>query len=461
MSGPTTGPMTGLARASLRHRAPAFTATFLAVLLGTAMIGSFATLVETAVHVDAVGKVASADQETLITLGAVVGGWGALIVLFSVASTLGITVRQREIELGLLRAIGATPRQARRMVRLEALAVSFAAAACGGLVAAFTGRALLSMLREGGLLSPGVEYAGGPVSLAIAATGVVLTSSIAAAIAARRATRGPVTVVLREAAGDDGRMRWYRVLAGVVLIGYGLVMAVVTVAITADSEDPYAAMSTSGSSSILVGLGLALFAPVLLRRLGGPARMLMGRGASGHLASYNTVRRSHLLAGVLAPVIVLTSAAVGTLMLVSIDGRTLTKTAETAAVGDTINLLNNVVVGMLSLFAAIMVINAFVAVIGNRRAEFERLWLVGASPTQVERSVLAEAGIVAAVGVVIGVVASLATIVPFAVARHEGLVPDGQLWLAPVVVAAVTLLTTGAARGAVRPAVAHAVRGGA
>ena len=461
-----TSPMTGLARASLRHRAPAFTATFLAVLLGTAMIGSFATLVESAFHLGAVpstsaGPTASADQETLITLGAVVGGWGTVIVLFSVASTLGITVRQREIEIGLLRAIGATPRQARRMVRVEALAVAVVAATCGALVAAVCGRALLAMLRDGGLLSPGVEYAGGPVSLSLAAAGVVLTSIVAAAIAARRATRGPATVVLREGATDGGRMRWYRVLAAVVLIGYGLVMAVITVAITADSEDPYAAMSTSGSSSILVGLGLALLAPFLLRRLGGPARAVLGRGAGGHLASYNTSRRSHLLAGVLAPVIVLTAAAVGTLMLVSIDGRTLTGTVETDEVADTITLLNNVVVGMISLFAAIMVINAFVAVVGHRRAEFERLWLVGATPSQVERSVLAEAGIVAAVGVVAGVVAALATIVPFALARDEGVVPDGQLWLPPLVIAVVVLLTIGAARGAVRPAVDRAVRGGA
>ena len=38
-------------------------------------------------------------------------------------------------------------------------------------------------------------------------------------------------------------------------------MAVVTVTVTAHADDPYAAMSTSGSSSILVGVGLAVLAP--------------------------------------------------------------------------------------------------------------------------------------------------------------------------------------------------------
>jgi putative ABC transport system permease protein len=448
--------MTGLAWRSLRHRPAAFVATFAAVLLGTAMIGSFATLIETAG-----GPVSAADQESLTIMGAVVGGWGSAIVLFSVASTLAVTVRQRETEVGLLRAIGATPRQARRLIRAEALMVTVVAAVGGALVAAVGGRALLAMLRGGGMVASDVEYGAGPASLGGAALLVALTAILASAITARRATRGPATVVLRESGTDTGRMRWWRIGAGVVLIGYGLAMAVVTIAVTANSEDPYAAMQTSGASSILVGLGLALFAPVLLRLAATPARPALGRSASGHLASYNVTRRAHLLAGVLAPVIVLTSSAIGTLMLVSIDGRTLDKTLPGADDADTINLLNNVVVGMIALFAAIMVVNAFAAAISHRRAELRRLWLIGATPAEVERSVVTEAAIVAAVGVLFGVLASLATVVPFAIARNEGLVPDGQLWLPPLLVVGVVILTLTAARGAVRPALRHAVRGGA
>jgi putative ABC transport system permease protein len=105
---------------------------------------------------------------------------------------------------------------------------------------------------------------------------------------------------------------------------------------------------------------------------------------------------------------------------------------------------------MLSVFAAIMVVNAFVATVAHRKDELRRLWLLGATPAQVERSVVSEAGIVAAVGVVLGTLASLASFVPFAVARHEGVVPDGQLWLPPLIVAGVVVLTLTAARGAVR-----------
>ncbi|WGY03003.1 FtsX-like permease family protein [Nocardioides sp. QY071] len=441
--------MNALALRSLRHRPRAAVATFLAVLLGTLLIGSFATLAESS------GAASGTDADTLVILGAVVGGWGAVIVLFSVASTVGITTTQRATEIGLLRTIGATPRQARRLIARECGAIAVTAAVAGALLASLTGRALFAMIRSGGLVSERTEYDAGPASVGGAALLVLVVSALAASVAARRATRGPAGVVARESGGEQGRMRWWRVAVALLLIGYGIAMAVITITVTAHDADPYAAMSTSGSSSILVGVGMAVLAPVLLRWGAGPVRLLAGTSATAHLASYNTARRAHLLAGVLAPVVVLTSAAVGTLMLVDIDQRTL---PGGTADSDTINLLNNVVVGMVSLFAAIMVVNAFVATIAHRREELHRLRLLGATPRQVRGSVVAEAGVVAVVGVVLGTVAALTTVVPFAVARHEGVVPDGGLWLAPVVVAAVVVLTIGSARGAVRSAARETAR---
>lgn len=435
--------MTRLALRSLRHRSTAFLATFVAVLLGAALTGSFATLVETAT-----GPVSAADAESLMIMGAVVGGWGAIIVLFSVASTMGITVRQRELEIGLLRTIGGTPRQARRLIRAEAFVVTLVAAAAGAAVAALAGRALLAALRSSGMVGDDVAYGGGWTSFGLTVLGMVATSMVAAAIAGRRATRGPVTVVLAEAGAGGGRMRWWRIGIAALLILGGITMGVMTIAVMADDPDPYAAMSTAGSCSIYVGVGLAILSPVLLRWGSRIVAPLLGSGATGHLAAYNTSRRAHLLAGVLAPVIVLTSAAIGTLMLVGIDGRTIDGRGSEET--ETITLLNNVVVGMISLFAAIMVVNSFAAVVSQRRLELQRLRLLGATPRQVEGSVVAEAAVVAVVGVVLGLLGSLSTIVPFAIARDEGVVPDGQLWLPLVVVAAVVVLTLLAARGAVR-----------
>jgi len=435
--------MTSLAWASLRHRATAFTATFVSVLLGAALIGAFATLAQTGM-----GDVSADDAETLRIMGIVVGSWGSAIVLFSVASTLGITVRQRAEEIGLLRVVGATPRQARRLVLAEAAAVTGLGAVLGALLAWPAGLVLLALLRNGGMVSGTVEYAGGPAALAVTVALVVLTGLVAAAVTARRSTTGPATLAIAEAASGTARMRWWRVLLGLLLIGYGVAMAVVTITVTAHDSDPYASMSTSGSSCILVAVGLATLSPVLLRWLSSACAPAVGRtGVVGWLAAYNTSRRSHLLGAVLAPVIVLTSGAVGVLMLVGIDHRTI---GAGHPEGRTINLLNNLITGMMVVFAAVVVVNAFAAVVAGRRAELQRLRLLGATPSQVERSVLAEAAIVAGIGVLLGLLASLATVVPFAVARDEGPVPDGQLWLPVVVVVAATGLTLLSARSAVR-----------
>lgn len=434
--------MTSLALASLRHRRTAFAATFLAVLLGAALIGAFATLAETST-----GDVSPDDAETLRIMGLVVGGWGSAIVLFSVASTLAITVRQRAEEIGLVRVVGATPRQARRLVLAESSVVTVLAAVLGALVAWPAGFVLLALLRNGGMVDESVGYGGGLAALAGTVALVSLTSVVASAVTAHRTTAGPATLAIADARSGSGRMRWWRVAIGLALIAYGVGMAVVTVTVTAHQDDPYAAMSTSGASCILVGVGLAVLSPVLLRRLSLLLAPGVGRtGVVGWLAAYNTSRRSHLLAGVLGPVIVLTAGAVGVLMLVGIDHRTI---GTASAEGDTINLLNNLVTGMVALFAAIMVVDAFAAVVAGRRQELTRLRQLGATPRQVERSVVAEAGIVAAIGVVLGLIASLATIVPFAIARHEGVVPDGQLWLPPLLVAGIVLLTLGSARAAV------------
>ena len=259
--------MTALAWASLRHRATAFTATFVSVLLGTALIGSFATLVETAT-----GHVSDRGPRQPPRSWAPSSAAGArLIVLFSLASTLGITVRQRGVEIGLLRTVGGTPRQARRLVRVEtARGRRRRRRAAGAVARRLGGRLLFTALREGGLVaSVDFEFGGGPCPSASdrARDGRSpprgrRRSPVAGPPAVRPRSRSPTATVERP------RMPWWRVAIALLLLGYGVAMAVVTITVTAHSDDPYAAMATSGSSGILVALGLATLAPVLLRWIG-------------------------------------------------------------------------------------------------------------------------------------------------------------------------------------------------
>ncbi|WP_144127861.1 FtsX-like permease family protein [Catellatospora sichuanensis] len=436
--------MTALALRSLRHRPTAAVATFLAALLGTALTASFGTLVESALstHDD--------DRELLIIMGSIVGGWAALIVLFSVASTVGIVAGQRTREAGLLRTIGATPRQVRALIVYEAGVVVLLAASAGAVVASVGGPALFGALQRGDLVTPASTYAGGPASLSSAAGVVVLVGTVAAGIASRRATRGAAAFSLRQVDVPEHRLHRWRILVGVLLVAVGLASAVATVTVTGKADDAYAAMQTSGSASIVVGVGLATLAPGLLRLLATPLRPLLAMSGSGHLAAANTTRRAHLLAGALAPVIVLVSTAVGTLLMIGIDERTLTAAGDPEGVGGTITMINFVVIGMICLFTAIMVVNASVAVVAHRRPELDRLWRLGATAAQLRSSIVLEAAVVAVIGILLGLLGSTATAVPYSIVRHEGVVPDGQLWLPPLIAVAAAVLTVGAAWGAQR-----------
>ena len=70
---------------------------------------------------------------------------------------------------------------------------------------------------------------------------------------------------------------------------------------------------------------------------------------------------------------------------------------------------------------------------------------------------VAEATVVALVGVVLGLVASCASAVPFAMARDEGVVPDGSLWLVPALGAAAVGITLAAAAVSARRATSRPV----
>ncbi|MBA3783020.1 MAG: ABC transporter permease [Nocardioides sp.] len=444
--------MTMLARRSLSHRKPAFLATFVAVFLSALMVGSFAHLAEIALGDD----VPAASQEALLTMGAVIGGWGAVLAIFAVSSTLSVAVRGRETEIGLLRTIGATPRQARRLLRREVLVVAVLAAAAGIALSWPTGALLLHGVRDAGMAADSVEFSFGTIAAGTTFLAVVGLSLLAAGIAGRRVTGGTARSALANSNDSAPRRSRWRTLGGGFLIVYGISAGLITIFVTGDLEDPFAAMSTAGSAGLITAVGVAAFGPSILRALARPLTPLLGvAGVSGHLAALGTRHRSHLLGPVFGAAAVFTATGTSVLMLVGIDSRTFVlPEGMLQSEADSVFFLNNVVTGMIALFCAVVLVNALLAVIADRRAEFGRVRLVGGTPGQVRTAVLIETLLVSTLGAITGLVASLVTVVPFSMVRDEGVVPDGQLWL-PAVMALVAIALTVTAGSF---AVARAVR---
>ena len=84
---------------------------------------------------DARGRAEHPDLQeartTLIAVTASFGGLALFIAIFVVASTMGLSIQQREREIALLRAVAATPGQIRRMIAWEAAIVGLVGSAAG------------------------------------------------------------------------------------------------------------------------------------------------------------------------------------------------------------------------------------------------------------------------------------------------------------------------------------------
>jgi putative ABC transport system permease protein len=118
-----------------------------------------------------------------------------VIAVLGIINTLALSVIERTHEVGLLRAIGLSRRQLRRMVRLEAVVIAVFGALLGVVMGVVFGVALMASLRDQGLEVTSVPV----VQLAVIVLGAAVCGVLAAAFPARRAAR---LDVLRAIAAD-------------------------------------------------------------------------------------------------------------------------------------------------------------------------------------------------------------------------------------------------------------------
>jgi putative ABC transport system permease protein len=112
-------------------------------------------------------------------------GLAVLIALFGIVNTLALSIFERIRELGLLRAVGATRRQLRSMIRWEAVIIAVLGAVLGLVVGVFFGWTVVRALR-----GQGISEFTLPVGQLV---GFVLAAGVAGVLAAilpgRRAAR--------------------------------------------------------------------------------------------------------------------------------------------------------------------------------------------------------------------------------------------------------------------------------
>jgi putative ABC transport system permease protein len=252
-------------------------------------------------------------SENLIVLSAVFGGLATMVMLFVVSTTLGLSIQQRQRELALLRAVGTTPGQLRRMVIGEALFMAVFAAGLGLLLGGLFGEWLFERLADSGIVPTGMTHSSGWIPMVVASGAVLVGSFFGALVAGRKAAKTRPTEALADASIQRKWLSWVRVVLAVLAFGGGIALFIVTVAVM---TGPIAA-STAGPSVMLWAIALALVSPgitkVLLAVLRWPVRAFAG--TAGYLATLSTKTRAVRVAAVVTPIMLATGMATANIYL--------------------------------------------------------------------------------------------------------------------------------------------------
>ena len=252
-------------------------------------------------------------KEDLIALAGAFGGMAALVAVFVVSGTVALSVERRRREFALLRTIGGTPRQLRRLLLAETLMVALVAGAAGWFAGPPAGERLFEEFTGSGMVSEAVAYEQGWIPAVAAGGALLLTSLLGGFIGGRRGVRVTAVEAMAESAV---RTRWaspVRIVAALLFLAGATALAILTWVLF---DGPIAA-STAGPTVLCTAIGLALLGPGLTKLctvlISGPVRAVTGAG--GELAVLTARARAVRMAGVVTPVMLAVAMATANLYL--------------------------------------------------------------------------------------------------------------------------------------------------
>ncbi|WP_255948326.1 ABC transporter permease [Streptomyces odontomachi] len=245
---------------------------------------------------------ASAARTKLISMSGAIGGTALIVAVLVVVGTFALSIQQRYRELAMLRAIGAKPRQIRRMIGREALLLGVVAAIPGALVglplSSFIHHEFVSL----GALPDALKMTRGPLPVLGGAFATVLAAWVAARVTGRRIARISPMGALAESAVERRSVGAGRVLAGLVFTGVAVIITVVLAALHTEA----ASMPVTYLSILLWMIAVSLLGPYLSRAavalLRGPLRAFP---VGGFLASRNSHANSRRFSSVVTPLALL------------------------------------------------------------------------------------------------------------------------------------------------------------
>lgn len=291
---------------TLRQSWPPYAGAAVALAGGIALI-TLATNMLGALGTDTGGMDEQARRQ-IDDLGSLFGfmaGISLFLALFVVSSTFGFVVATRRRELGLLRLLGATPRQARTLLLGEAVAVAAVGTVAGCLLGTVATVPVLRVLHQAGVTPVALTMPSQGTAWAIAASCGVGVALVGAWRAGVRAGRTQPVEALHEAVLERRRPTVIQGLVG--LIAAGLLVATAVLA----PEMPLL-------FALLVGMFLPIVAVIGANAVGGllytelaayAGAAVARRDPSAHLARDLARTSGRMTSAVAAPVVAIMAVA--------------------------------------------------------------------------------------------------------------------------------------------------------
>ncbi|MCO5995871.1 FtsX-like permease family protein [Actinoallomurus rhizosphaericola] len=238
----------------------------------------------------------------LTSMGGAIGGTSLIVAVLVVVGTFALSIQQRYRELALLRAVGATPRQVRRMISREALVLGLTAGVPGALLGIPLASTIRAKFVSLGAIPDALRLFRGPLPVLAALVATVGAAWVAARVTGRRTARIKPAEALAEAAVERRTVGFGRVVAALV---FTAVAVIITVVLSFLHTEP-AAMPVTYLSILLWMIAVALWGPFITRGavvvLGG---LLRAFPVGGFLAARNSQANSRRVASVITPLALL------------------------------------------------------------------------------------------------------------------------------------------------------------
>jgi putative ABC transport system permease protein len=213
------------------------------------------------------------------------------VATFIIQNTFRIIVRQRQRELALMRAVGATPAQVVWMVVIEAVMIGVVASAVGILFGFLVAGGLTSAMSAAGFDLPSTTAPLAVRTIVIGLTVGIVVTVLSALLPAIRASKIPPVAALQDTEVTLRMSDRKRTLAG----GVGLAAGVILIAsgLAGNEIGPLNELLSVGIGVLFVFLSVSLLSSLIVkpvaRFLGWPLPKI--DNLTGTLATENTIRK--------------------------------------------------------------------------------------------------------------------------------------------------------------------------